>query len=205
MNQSPAGCCRGPGSLGAVDQRQDLAAPRLRLLVAIGLGALSIAGSILLIVADAVSGNTGWAYHPGASAAPLLLIAGAITAVSIARPPHGRHALIRLVAALAFAAWGMAQLVPSPTAAGGLNDLAILLFVVDAGYAVIPDARARLAPHRRYAPPAPGPRDSDAGERPSRHRGLASRASLDDRCVQEPPGELDVESGVGSGVPGTEF
>jgi hypothetical protein len=146
-----------------MDQQQDLAAPRLRLLVAIGLGALSIAGSILLIVADAISGNTGWAHHPGASAAPLLLIAGAITAVSIARPPHGRHALIRLVAALAFAAWGIAQLVPSPTTAGGLNDLAILLFVVDAGYAVIPDARALLVPHRRRATaarPAPGPGDS---------------------------------------------
>ena len=145
-----------------MDQQQHLPAPRLRLLVAIGLGAISIAVSILLIVTDAISGNTGWAHHPGASAAPLLLIAGAITAVSIARPPHGRHALIRLVAALAFAAWGMAQLVPSPTMAGGLNDLAILLFVVDAGYAVIPDARARLAPRRRRATAArlaPGPGD----------------------------------------------
>jgi hypothetical protein len=145
-----------------MDRQQHLAAPRLRLLVAIGLGALSITGSILLLVTDAISGGTSWAHHPGASAAPLLLIAGAITAASIARPPHGRRALIRLVAVLAFAAWGIAQLVPGPTMAGGLNDLAILLFVVDAGYAVIPDARARLAPRRRRATaawPAPGPGD----------------------------------------------
>jgi hypothetical protein len=43
------------------------------------------------------------------------------------------------------------------------------------------------------------------GEHPSRHRGLTSRASLDDLCVQEPPGELDVERGIGSGVLGAEF
>jgi hypothetical protein len=146
-----------------MDRQQHLVPPRLRLLVAIGLGALSISGSILLLVTDTISGNTSWAHHPGASAAPLLLIAGAITAASIARPPDRRQALIRLVAALAFAAWGIAQLVPSPTVAGGLNDLAILLFVVDAGYALIPDARARLAPDRRRATaawPAPGPADS---------------------------------------------
>jgi hypothetical protein len=171
-----------------MDQQQDLAAPRLRLLVAIGLGVLSIAGSILLIVADAISGNTGWAHHPGASAAPLLLIAGAITAVSIARPPHGRHALIRLVAALAFAAWGTAQLVPSPTTAGGLNDLAILLFVVDAGYAVIPEARARLAPHPgRAGAERPVPRLGDSGRLVSPpSRPPAPAVAADPPCCARP-------------------
>ena len=43
------------------------------------------------------------------------------------------------------------------------------------------------------------------GEHRSRHRGLTLRASLGDLCVQEPPGELDVERGIGSGVLGTEF
>jgi hypothetical protein len=151
-----------------------LPAPWLRLLVAIGLGALSVTGSILLIVTDAISGNTSWAHHPGVSAAPLLLIAGAITAASIAHPPHWRHALIRLVAAMAFAAWGTAQLVPGPTMAGVLNDLAILLFVVDAGYAVIPDARARLTRHRRRATaawPAPSPADSGRPVSPATRQG----------------------------------
>ena len=44
------------------------------------------------------------------------------------------------VAVLAFTAWGLAQLFPDSGAAGVLNDLAILLFVVDAGGAVISDA-----------------------------------------------------------------
>jgi hypothetical protein len=143
-----------------MDRQQHPIAPRLRLLAAIGLGALSIIVSMLLIVTDALSGNASWAHHPGASAAPLLLIAGAITAASIARPPDRRHALIRLVAALAFAAWGVAQIAPGPAMAGALSDLAILLFVVDAGYAVIPDARGRLTRHHRHATPAspaPGP------------------------------------------------
>jgi hypothetical protein len=132
-----------------VDQQHHPAAPRLRLLAAIGLGVIAITISGLLLITDAISGNASWAHHPGVSAAPLLLIAAAITAMAIARPSRGRHALTRLLAALAFAAWGIAQLAPGATVAGDLNDLAILLFVVDAGYAVIPDARAHLTPHRR--------------------------------------------------------
>lgn len=72
----------------------------------------------------------------------LLLVAAAITVVSIAHPPNGRHGLMRLVAVLAFVAWGIAQLALDPAVAGALNDAAILLFVTDAVCVVVPDARA---------------------------------------------------------------
>jgi hypothetical protein len=101
----------------------------------------SIVASVLLIATDGVAGSVVWDHHAGVSAAPLLLIAGAIAAVSIARPPQRRQALMRLVAVLAFAAWGLAQLLPSSAAAGYLNDAAILLFVADAAYAVASDMR----------------------------------------------------------------
>ena len=112
----------------------------MRFLVATGLGLVAIAGSVTLVVADGLGGGIRWAHHSGVSAAPLLLVAGAIAAVSVARPAQGRHALMQLVAVLAFTAWGLAQLFPDSGAAGVLNDLAILLFVVDAGSAVITEA-----------------------------------------------------------------
>lgn len=120
-------------------------APRLRLFFAIGLGVVSIAVSVVLVVADVVGRGSQWAGHPGVSAAPLLLVAGAITAFSIARPASRREDAMRLVAAAAFVAWGLSQLAHSPQLAGVLDDLAILLFVIDAGFAVVPQARARLA------------------------------------------------------------
>jgi hypothetical protein len=57
---------------------------------------------------------------------------------------------MRLVAMMAFAAWGLSQLFAGSVAAGLLDDAAILLFVLDAGSAVIADARTRL----RTAQPA---------------------------------------------------
>jgi hypothetical protein len=121
-----------------------------RLSVAIGLGLVSIAGSVVLVAADGIGGGVRWSHHAGASAAPLLLVAGAIAAVTVAHPVKTRRAVMRFVAVLAFTAWGMAQLFPDSGAAGALNDLAILLFVVDAGCAVISDAR-RLRPSARPA------------------------------------------------------
>jgi hypothetical protein len=53
---------------------------------------------------------------------------------------------MRLVAVLAFTAWGSAQLFPDSAAAGALNDLAILLFVLDAAVVVISDARTLRQP-----------------------------------------------------------
>jgi hypothetical protein len=151
-------------SVWVMNQHRHLDAPRVRLFAAIVLVVISITASALLLVADGIGGDVRWAHHSGASAAPLLLVAAAITAVSIAHPPKGRHALMRLVAILAFAAWGTAQLAPDPAVAGALNDVAILLFVVDAGCAVLSDARALRAAHRRRVPatlPAPSPRSSD--------------------------------------------
>ena len=51
---------------------------------------------------------------------------------------------MRLAAIMAFAAWGLFQLFAGSPAAGLLDDAAILLFVLDAGAAVIADARTRL-------------------------------------------------------------
>ncbi len=126
---------------------------RARLALAIGLGVTSIAGSLLLAAADAIRGGVTWDHHSPASAAPLFLIAAAIAAVSIGRPPQGRHGLLRLVAVLAFTAWGTGQITPNPTAAGALDDAAILLFAIDGGCAVMAEARAILARTAQAIPP----------------------------------------------------
>jgi hypothetical protein len=126
---------------------------RVRLATAIGLGVVSVAGSLLLVAADAIRGTLTWTHHSPASAAPLFLIAAAIAAASIGRPPEGRHGLLRLVAVLAFTAWGTGQVAP-PAAAGAFNDAAILLFIIDAACLVVTEARARLAWHRQRARPA---------------------------------------------------
>jgi hypothetical protein len=142
-------------------------AARARLALAIGLGVTAIAGSLLLAAADAIRGTVTWAHHSPASAAPLFLIAAAIAAVSIGRPPQGRHGLLRLVAMLAFAAWGTGQVVASPAAAGALNDAAILLFVIDGGAAVMAEARAILARYRHAARATPPQRDPTRSRRPA--------------------------------------
>ena len=145
-----------PDTVNIVDHPQHADAPHVRLSVAIGLGLISIAGSILLLTADGIGGSVRWTHHAGASAAPLLLVAGAIAAVSVAHPPKRRHGFMRLVAVLAFTAWGTAQLFPDSAAAGALNDVAILLFVIDAACVVISDARTLRQPRR--PPPAWGGR-----------------------------------------------
>jgi len=101
---------------------------------------------VLLAAADAIRRSVHWPDHSPPSAAPLFLIAAAIAAVSIGRPPQGRQALLRLVAVLAFTAWGTAQLMPGQ-AAGPLHDAAIVLFVIDGGYLVVSEARAILTRH----------------------------------------------------------
>ncbi|SRR6266851_2724656 len=105
-------------TVNIVDQPQHANAARLRLSAAIGLGLTSIAASILLLTVDGIGGSVHWTHHAGASAAPLLLVAGAIATVSVAHPPNGRHGLMRVVAVLAFAAWGIARLFPDSAASG---------------------------------------------------------------------------------------
>ena len=157
--------------MNILDQTQHADAPHLRLSAAIGLGLTFIAASILLLTADGIGDSVQWTHHVGASAAPLLLVAGAIAAVSVAHPPKGRHGFMRRVAVLAFTAWGTAQLFPDSAAAGALNDVAILLFVVDAACAVISEARtlrqARRPSPGRAARRTPGPQDTgNAVQRP---------------------------------------
>jgi hypothetical protein len=117
----------------------------------------AITVSALLMATDAITGSSQWAHHPGISAAPLLLIAAAIAAASLAQPPHQRRRLMPLIAALAFTAWGLAQLLPGSSAAGYLNDTAILLFVTDAAYAVAANARNIIPAHRPPSRPAAEP------------------------------------------------
>jgi hypothetical protein len=140
--------------------------PTLWLWAAAGLGVTAMTASVLLIAADGITGSSRWAYHPGISAAPLLLIAAAIAAGSLGQPPRQCRRVMAVIAALAFTAWGVAQLLPGSSAAGYLNDTAILLFVTDAAYAVHANAR--------HAPPATQPRPRHtrtrqaAGEAPGR-------------------------------------
>ena len=144
-------------------------ATRARLALAVGLGMISIFGGLLLAAADAFRGSVTWSHHSPVSAAPLFLIAAAIAAVSIGRPLDGRHGILRLVAVLAFTAWGTAQVMPNPAAASALNDVAILLFVIDGGCAVVAEARAIRARHRQAAQAVPPQRDP-AHPRPAMDR-----------------------------------
>ncbi|MEI7778319.1 MAG: hypothetical protein WCJ42_02685 [Actinomycetes bacterium] len=125
-----------------MNQTRRVGALRLLLTTAIILVVLSIGVGFVLMLTDGASGGVSWIHHPGVSAIPLFLVAAAIAAESIARPRPGRHGLLRLVAVTAFVFWGTAAIVPSATAAGVLNDGAVLLFALDAGAAVITDARA---------------------------------------------------------------
>ena len=152
--------------MNTVTQPQHTHPPTLRRWAAIGLGVASITASVLLIATDSITGSSHWAHHPGISAAPLLLIAAAIAAGTLAQPPRQRHRLMPVIAALAFTAWGLAQLLPNSAAAGYLNDTAILLFVTDAAYAVAANARnATPAPNHPAAPhqnpPVPSPVNAD--------------------------------------------
>jgi hypothetical protein len=160
---------------------------RARLAIAIGLGVISILGGLLLATADAIRGSVTWAHHSPVSAAPLFLIAAAITAVSIGRPPEGRHGLLRLVAVLAFTAWGTAQLMPDPAAASALNDAAILLFVIDGGCAVIAEARAIMA-RQRQAAQATAPRRDPAHPQPAAplHDRMSTGQNLARPCCGQP-------------------
>ena len=127
--------------MNTVTQPQHTHPPYRRLWATIGLGVTALAVSALLIATDGITGSSHWAHHPGISAAPLLLIAAAITAGTLAQPPQQRRRLMPVLAALAFTAWGVAQLFPNSAAAGYLNDAAILLFVADAAYAIAANAR----------------------------------------------------------------
>lgn len=95
-----------------MDQLQRADPPGVMPSVAIWLGLVSIAGSVVLVATDGVGGSIRWTHHAGVSAAPLLLVAGAIVAVTVARPVKGRRALMRFVAVLAFTAWGAGAAVP---------------------------------------------------------------------------------------------
>jgi hypothetical protein len=125
-----------------VTQPKHTRPPTLWLWAAAGFGVTAITATVLLIATDGITGSSRWAHHPGISAAPLLLIAAAIAAGSLAQPPRQRRRVMAVIAALAFTAWGLAQLTPGSSAAGYLNDTAILLFVTDAAYAVHANARS---------------------------------------------------------------
>ena len=122
------------------------------------------------IAADAIRGTITWTHHSSVSAAPLFLIAAPTAAVSIGRPPAGRHGLLRLVAVLAFTAWGTSQVTP-PVATGALNDAAILLFIIDGACLIITEARARPAWHQQKVQPAAArhPRAEPRGSSPRDH------------------------------------
>ena len=160
--------------------------PRVRLVAAIVLGVVSAVGSVALMLADGVNAGVGWAHHAGVSAAPLLIIAGAIVAATIARSHTIGSVIKALVGVVAFATWGLAQMVPSSTAAGVLGDVAILLFVLDAFSIIVTDARSGFRPlasgrgtsldSRQVGSPSLSPQDQRPG-------GLSTSPSC---CVRSP-------------------
>lgn len=127
----------------------------IRLLAAVSLGSAAIIGGVLTLVAGGIAG-IHWSRQGGATAAPLFLVAGAIAAVGVASGATGRQAAMRFVAVLAFTAWGLSQLFSGSAASARLDDVAILLFVVDAGSAVVGEALSLLG---RNSPATSAPRD----------------------------------------------
>jgi hypothetical protein len=176
-----------PNTVGTVTQPH---LPTLWLWAAVGLGVTAVTASVLLIATDGITGSSRWAHHPGVSAAPLLLIAAAIAAGSLAQPPRQGRRVMAVIAALAFTAWGLAQLLPNSSAAGYLNDTAILLFVTDAAYAINANAR--------NAPPAPQPRPSHARTRQAAGE-APGRVACGRRTTQQAPGSRAVRCGDGLG------
>jgi hypothetical protein len=147
-------------------------------MVAIVLGAISGAVSVALVVTDSVDAGAGWSHHAGVSAAPLLLVAGAIAVATVAHSHTAASVTKALVGVLAFASWGLAQLVPSSAAAGVLGDVAILLFVFDAGYIIVTDARGLTGSDRRAGTgsgPGPGRDTSDTSDSQPPARPQAAR------------------------------
>jgi hypothetical protein len=123
-------------TLGPVSRREE-AKSRSWHLAALGLGVASMAVVVLLILIDVVSTSTSWIHHAGVSAAPLLLVGGALTVTTVIDRPKGLSLVMRLVTVSAFSAWGLSQLFPNSGSGAGLDDIAILLFVIDAGVIVI--------------------------------------------------------------------
>jgi hypothetical protein len=175
--------------LGLMGQTGFVSAPRVRLVGAIALGVVSAVGSIALLVADGAHAGVGWSHHAGVSAAPLLMISGAIAAATVARSHTAGSVVKALVGVVAFAAWGLAQMVPSPTAAGLLGDVAILLFVLDAFSIIVTDARSVSGPGSLALGRGTGldPRPVDSSPRSSqdqRHQRQGGRSTAQVCCVR---------------------
>jgi hypothetical protein len=113
---------------------------RWRLILAAGLAAMSLLSSMILMCADGFGGSVSWTHHAGLSAAPLLLVAVALLASTIGIPIRSTTLALRLVTIAAFVAWGVSQLLPSTGLGTLLDDIAILLFVIDAGIFVASDS-----------------------------------------------------------------
>lgn len=147
---------------GAVDlEGQDTAIPRLRLVFALIMSVISIVSSLVLMCTDGIDGGVSWTHHAGVSAAPLLLVAGALLAISIALPPTGQTAVLRVVTVTAFTTWGLSQLLPNTGAGTLLDDFAILLFVIDAGVFAAPNSVGLFRRPRHWD-------DHEAGAEPGR-------------------------------------
>lgn len=176
--------------------------PRARLNWAIVLAVASVAISVALLLADTLAAGIGWSHHPGVSAAALLIIAGALAVATLAHARTVGSAVKALVGVAAFAAWGLGQLAASPTLAGLLGDVAILLFVFDAAYIIVSDARGFLdqrektesvtAPHTGRLEPGTWMSGSEAGSEPTT---VARAACLPPRHVPASPSQ--------DGVPAT--
>jgi hypothetical protein len=143
---SNSGAWRGGGAVIPQGQRNPI--PRLRLLFALAMGIISIVSSLILMGTDGIDVGVSWTHHAGVSAAPLLLVAGALLAISIAIPPRGTSALLRAVTITAFTTWGLSQLFPNSGAGTLLDDFAILLFVIDAGVFAMSESLGLLRTNR---------------------------------------------------------
>jgi hypothetical protein len=167
----------------------------------ISLGSLSVLSSLLLIVLDGVCRSAAWPLHRELSAAPLLVVALVLGLLTVAS-----FRLARFAVMLAFLAWGLAQLLVAPLLTGTLNDVAIVLFVLDAavvvskatlsvgGGARAPRAHtsevARLPPSTDDTRPAVAfsrERRTDAAEELRVASAVATYRQIADRCQQGPP------------------
>lgn len=95
------------------------------------LGALTLAGVILLLATDAFPALASTGSHNALAALTLGMIALAYLVYQSAHRPPFREWIKAVLLALAFLFWAANQVWPDPRMATAFNDLAIGLFVLD--------------------------------------------------------------------------
>jgi hypothetical protein len=110
---------------------------RVLAVLALSLGALTLASAALLLVWNVAPARFPAGAHDLLGALPLALVAFAALAYQVSRPYGWRDLVKTGLLAAAFLFWAANQLWPSYGGALLFNDLAIVLFVLDVVFVIV--------------------------------------------------------------------